>query len=284
MARESHSRTTARRTSCVSSSGDAAGRRGDVVRSIVAQGARRAARVLAGALLAVALGVGCTSLSQEGVIVLRQGQLLLTPRDAPPPDDQPGWVPVDLPDIWTMNRRRVATAGWYRFMLRLGHAPDDLWAVYLPGVGMNAAVYVNGELVGDGGPFAPEIARNWNRPLYFTVPAGLLRAGSNVVAVRLATPPSSPGLLQAVALGPDRVLRRTWEWRVLEQVTVAQVVCAATLVMALLVGVLFLPRDRTGEFRWFVAGMLLWALWGLDVLLRRPPFPTPVWEWSTQTA
>src|SRR5262249_61912483 len=51
-----------------------------------------------------------------------------------------------------------------------------------------------------------------------------------------------------------------------------------------LVGVLFLPRDKTGEYRWFVAGMLLWTLTALDTLLRHPPLPTPVWEWTTQTA
>ena len=54
--------------------------------------------------------------------------------------------------------------------------------------------------------------------------------------------------------------------------------------MALLIGVLFLPRDHTGEYRWFVAGMLLWALPALDTLLRHPPLPTPIWEWTTQTA
>src|SRR5262249_23830593 len=38
------------------------------------------------------------------------------------------------------------------------------------------------------------------------------------------------------------------------------------------------------EYRWFVAGMLLWTLTALDTLLRPPPLPTPVWEGTTQTA
>jgi hypothetical protein len=42
-------------------------------------------------------------------------------------------------------------------------ASGELWAVYLPRVAMNVAVYVNGELVGDGGAFAPHLARKPRR-------------------------------------------------------------------------------------------------------------------------
>ena len=115
-----------------------AGRR-DVVRSIVEQGARRINRPLAGVLLVATLAGGCASLSHEGVTFVGRGQLLLASRDTPPPDDAPGWVSVELPDIWTIARRRLGTAGWYRFTLPLEQAPRDLWGIYLPRVGMNAA-------------------------------------------------------------------------------------------------------------------------------------------------
>jgi signal transduction histidine kinase len=230
------------------------------------------------------VGAGCTSLPDRDVVVVRHGELLLDASPTPPPGDRPGWETVALPDTWTIERRRVGTAGWYRFTFSTAIAPSELWGVYLPRVAMNVAVYVNGGLVGDGGPFAPDLARNWNRPLYFTVPAELVRAGPNEVLVRLATPRSSPGFLQALVLGPDRLVAHSWRWRWLAEVTTAQLGFAATLAMAALLTVLYGRRDPTGEYRWFIAGMLLWAYTSLDALVRDPPLPTPVWEWSTQTA
>jgi signal transduction histidine kinase len=235
------------------------------------------------ALLAV-VGAGCTALPNPEVVVIHHGELLIDPAPALPPPDRPGWETVALPDTWTIERRRVGTAGWYRFTFRTAMVPSELWGVYLPRVGMNAAVYVNGELVGDGGPFTPDLARNWNRPLYFTVPAELVRAGSNEVLIRLETPRSSPGFLQGLVLGPDRLVARSWRWRWFAEVTAAQLGVAATLAMAALLTVLYGRRDPTGEYRWFIAGMLLWAYSSLDALVRDPPLPTPAWEWSTQTA
>src|SRR5262249_891928 len=73
-------------------------------------------------------------------------------------------------------------------------------------------------------------------------------------------------------------------WRWFAEVTAAQIGFAATLAMAVLLAVLYGRRDPTGQYRWFVAGMLLWAYSSLDALVRDPPLPTSVWEWSTQTA
>ena len=44
------------------------------------------------------------------------------------------------------------------------HAPTTAYAVYLPRVSMNAAVYVNGLLVGSGGSFDEPVARNCGQP------------------------------------------------------------------------------------------------------------------------
>ena len=95
------------------------------------------------AFLAV-VGAGCTSRTDPEVVVIRHGELLIDPTPAPPPADRPGWEAVALPDTWAIERRRVGTAGWYRFTFRTAMAPSELWGVYLPRVSMNAAVYVNG--------------------------------------------------------------------------------------------------------------------------------------------
>lgn len=52
-----------------------------------------------------------------------------------------------LPDDWA-GRRVGARQGWYRIELPLNVPPNRQWAVYMPSVNMNAAVYLNGELLG----------------------------------------------------------------------------------------------------------------------------------------
>jgi hypothetical protein len=83
--------------------------------------------------------------------------------DAPPPDAA-AWTPQTFPDNWNQSRRGIGGTVWYRFDYRIDD-PALAYAVYLPRVSMNAAVYVNSLLIGTGGSFSEPVARNWNRPL-----------------------------------------------------------------------------------------------------------------------
>lgn len=205
-------------------------------------------------LAAAATLAACRLPTDPEVVEVREAQLLLDASPTPPPADRPGWASRTLPDLWPAARRRVATHGWYRARVRLEAAPEALWAVYLPRVNMNAAVWVNGQLVGDGGRFDDPVSRNWNRPLFFAVPAGLLRAGDNTVDVRLACNRTGPGALTPFRLGPAATLRPAWEWRTLAQVTLAQVIGAATLALGLLLTVVFWRRDPRRTHRWAALG------------------------------
>ncbi|NJN46537.1 MAG: hypothetical protein HC808_08720 [Candidatus Competibacteraceae bacterium] len=111
-----------------------------------------------------------------------------------------------LPHDWAQNPP-LQDHLWYRTILDLNVPPNRLWGVYLPTVNMNAAVYLNGELLGDGGDFADPVARNWNRPLYFSIPNGLLLPGENEIHVRIKADPRQDGLLEQLYLGPDHELR-----------------------------------------------------------------------------
>jgi hypothetical protein len=131
----------------------------------------------------------------------------------PPADDAPGWESVKLPDYWGIAIRRQHLEGWYRGTVHLADAPRELWAVFLPRIGQNVAVWVNHELVGDGGPFTEPLPRNWNRPQLYSVPSRLLHAGDNVVHVRIRTHPGAPGYLRAIYVGPARELGPVFELR-----------------------------------------------------------------------
>src|SRR5262249_36848039 len=143
-------------------------------------------------------------------LTIRAARLSLGAAETPPDSPTAGTVET-LPDIWGTARRREAIEGWYVAEVDLPHSPGELWVVYLPGVALNAAVVVNGTAVGSGGRFGAPLARNWNRPLFFTVPPGILRAGPNEVAVRLATTIGAPGVLAPFTLGPEHLLRPLFE-------------------------------------------------------------------------
>lgn len=251
----------------------------------MANGNRRIGWRRALAVAALVWLAGCGAGPGDGAIVLEQGFVLDGPSARCPPADAPGWRPVRLPDPWLSGRRGAATAGWYRFTVTLPQAPDELWAIFLPRVGMNAAAYVNHEFVGDGGPLvAPRLSRNWNRPLFFTVPAMLLHAGPNTIAVQLEMSLSSPGFLAPVVIGPARAVAPMWRWRYLLQITAAEIALAMTLLTATVLAVIYVRRDPSAQYRWLFLAVLLWAPGTLDTLVRDPHLPTRLWEWGCQTA
>ncbi len=204
--------------------------------------------------------------------------------EAPPPADEPGWSAKPLPDLWEVARRRRTRQGWYRAEVTLAQVPEDLWALYLPRLCMNGAVYVNGVLVGDGGRFTEPVARNWARPFLFTVPSRLLVPGTNTIAVRLKVPETAPGFLRPIQFGPRLSLEPNYRFRFVSQITVAQVVAVTTLMTASLIGLVYYRRYPLRAHRYFTAGILLWGWTSFDTFVRDIPVSSRLWEWSTQTA
>jgi signal transduction histidine kinase len=237
------------------------------------------------AILGCLLLSACGERIPEGVVSVERADLHLGGEmTAPPPADGPGWTSVTLPDLWRSVRRRVAVAGWYRMAFDLPAAPDELFALYFARPGMNLAVYVNGAFVGDGGRFTEPIARNWNRPLFFPVPARLLVAGPNRVDVYQQTNPSSPVLVSRMLVGPERLVRPLWEWRFLTQVTLAEVAAVLTVVVGLLVGIVYSRLGEVVAYRWLTLGFVLLGVAEVNSFARDIPFPTRVWEWTQAVA
>lgn len=195
----------------------------------------------------------------------------------PPSDEAPEWRLATLADDW-WQRRPDAREGWYRIDVEFRVAPDRLWAIYLPTVSMNAAVRLNGELLGSGGSFEPVAARNWSRPLYFRVPNTLLRPGRNVLHVRVKASPPGTGLLGRVYAGPDAMLRPSFRRREIFEVTAPLVITVATAVMgAAMLLVWLLRRERV--YGWFGLGCLVWAARNLNLLVVHTTLPATFWDW-----
>lgn len=233
-------------------------------------------------LSALAL-VACRGAPPEGVHEVRELSLRLV-EGAAPPGDGGSWQAIELPDLWGLERRARATEGWYRVDVALERTPDEVWAVFLPHVSLNAAVWVNGQPVGDGGPFQPRLARNFNRPLYFTVPAPLLVTGPNRIHVRLATTPGTIGRLDVFEVGPDRLLRGRYAWTTLGRAQLAVFVVVALGFVGFMTVLARRGAAHPGLAGWMSAALVLWACSALFLILREPPVPARLWEWINSQA
>lgn len=243
-------------------------------------------------LLLILLAAGaaaCEPAPGDGTVELRAAQRLTVavPQKGERP---PGAVAfatatsVQLPDRWPIALRTRASGAWYRAVVDLPEAPREPWAIYLPHVSMNAAAWVDGERVGSGGRMTPAPARNWNRPLLFVVPVGVLHAGPNVLDVQLGVQPTYPGLLGALFVGPERALRPAWEWRQLWQVTGVQLTVLLTAYWGLAGLLLWRLRGEPPGIGASALGCVLWSVAMLDSIVRVPPVPPLVWQWVMLSA
>lgn len=232
-------------------------------------------------LLALAVGDAARAATavalDDQVTRLDHAEFRLDPAATPPADSVPSQA-VRLPDIWPMARYAQGDNGWYRFTVTRAQPPTERWGVYIPRLIMNAAVYVNGEFIGDGGGFADPLARNWARPLYFQVPDRLWRVGANRLDIRLRSNPGS-GLLGTVMIGPQTVLQPRYEGVYFFQTQLSAGLFVVTLGVAFFTFSLWLKRRNDTQYLWFAVSAFAWAILSLNSFIRIIPLSSFSWDW-----
>lgn len=131
-----------------------------------------------------------------------------------------GWEPADLPENWESAGLQVDGVVWYRREVTL---PAD-WAGQSLTLNLTAIddfdqTFFNGQAVGKT---YKETQNSWQQPRNYTVPGPLVKAGRNVIAVRIfdnngggGFAPSKDPMQIAPAQGGDPIdLRGTWQYRI----------------------------------------------------------------------
>ena len=244
--------------------------------------ARTVCRATLLALLTIAALTSQSSLSFAAVRLLTTESL--HDNAAQPPPDAAAWQPQTLPDYWNISRPGIGGTVWYRLDFQVDDATTAVYAVYLSRVSMNGAVYVNGLLIGAGGSFNEPVARNWNRPLYFLVPPGLLRDGVNRVHVRVRGYPGLDGGLSAPLLDTDANLADGYDRALFRQIILAQTTSILIGAVGLFMLLIWIRRRQDAAFGYFGGASLLWAFYTADLYVRDIPFPTFYWELATRSA
>ena len=201
-----------------------------------------------------------------------------------PPPDAAAWTPQALPDNWNISRSGIGGTVWYRFAFRIADPGAAVYAIYLPRVSMNGAVYVNGLLIGSGGSFAEPVARNWNRPLYFLIPPGLLKEGVNRVHIRVRGYPDLDGGLTAPMIDADTELSAEYERALFWRIILAQTTSLLIVAVGIFMLMLWARRRQDAAFGHFGFASLLWAFYTADLYVRDIPVPTFYWELAIRSA
>lgn len=185
--------------------------------------------------------------------------------------------PISLPHNWS----RVGFTGnnaWYLAKLKLNVPPNRLWGIYIPSVGANAAVYLNGHLLGNGGKMTAPLTRNDYRPLYFTIPNGTLKPAVNEIAINLVSDPAGRGFISPLFLGPDQTLGPTYKRSYFIRVTIVQFIAISLVVSMFYVGVLAF-KTRDSIYAYFAATLGSSWLFDTAVLYIGSPISGWIMDW-----
>jgi signal transduction histidine kinase len=185
-------------------------------------------------------------------------------------------APISLPDDWR-RRGYEAREAVYEHRFVATAPPAEPWAVYVESLGMNAEVLLNGRPVGDAGRMEDPVRRNWARPLLFDLVPSSVRAGENVLRVRVASDEPHFGFLGNVYVGPIDRLMPAYDARYALKVTAVWIITACQVLVALFTAALWLRWRDEESYGWFAVATIAWAATHLSLLVTDPPLRSAAW-------
>ena len=228
-------------------------------------------------------GLACGQATTESdktpsLIKLEQAQFLASNAATPPPASAQ-WQSLKLPDLWKLNHAQLSGAAWYRFDFDYPNMQEQqLYALYLSRLSLNAEAILNGTRIGSGGSFSEPVARHWNRPLLFTLPPATLKPYGNVLYVRLIAPPHSQGMLYAPEIDVLQHLQPRFERATFVRITLNQTSSLLIVGIGLLMLSLWWRRKQDTAYGLFGVAAFVWAMQSLNFYIITAPLPTSQWE------
>ncbi len=192
------------------------------------------------------------------------------------------WKDVSLPDSW-YDRHQNTQQTWYQANIQIKEFSDDVWAIYLPSVTHNAAVYINGFWVGQGGSFDEPLSRNHNEPLLFSFSSKLLQNGNNRINIRVKTTFHEQGFLDEFYFAPREQLYDAYRWKYFVRVEVIEWLSVAMYSMAIILFFFWLIRPKDSVYAIFSLELFFWATHNLNLIVNNIPVSTRLWEAMTIT-
>ena len=188
--------------------------------------------------------------------------------------------PVTLPDEWARTRPGYTGAVWYRIdlpSLPLPTAGEPL-ALLIEQVCSNLEVHLNGHLLHSGGRMQTPLTNHCNHPQLVTLPAALLKAQDNVLALKVAGHARAgsgsrqrAGGLSDLFIGPQPALAARHAALTALQVSAPQAVSATLLLTGGFMFVLGFINRRESHLAYFGALCVGWAVLNTRLWVRDTP-------------
>lgn len=190
-----------------------------------------------------------------------------------------GWVPVTLPDTWTLRWPGRGGEVWYRIDWDRGCGTGAAEAAALSPVAlgidvmsMAGEVYSNADLLWRDASLVEPLSHSWNIPRWWLLPASSLHEGVNTVWVRVVgLAELSPGLGH-VRLGSPAAVEAEHASRLWRQRTAYVITAGLSTAMGCLFLVVWAMRRAEHAYGWYALMSLCWVLY-LYTLLATSPWP-----------
>jgi len=192
------------------------------------------------------------------------------------------WQRISLPDDWYKNHQR-ADQIWYRTQINIEKIQAGIWAIYLPSVTHNAAVFINKIWVGQGGKFSEPVSRHHNAPLLFEFSSELLKLGLNQIDIKVKTSFYEQGLFDQFYLAPSEQLKYAYSWKHFVRVDLIQWVTVAMYLLSLIIFVFWVARPQDSIYGLFSLELFIWASHNLNLFVSEIPVSVRIWEAMTMS-
>jgi signal transduction histidine kinase len=224
-------------------------------------------------------GYGQEDYEQENqlLILTEFERLYIDDRTSPPEDLSQGWQAVVLKELWPLRTRLQHREAWYRSRFKAEKIAANT-ALFIPRISANASIWINGEEIGNTGSFDEPLPRNWNHPVYFSVPRQLLNSGDNLLHIRLKTDIRRTGMLFEVSLGDASILRPIYNRSYFAKVTASKILTAALAVAVTIILVFYFSTQLPKSYLWFALGTGTWTLFSFGFFVKNPIVPDGLWD------
>jgi signal transduction histidine kinase len=223
-------------------------------------------RILAACLLAWTL-----TLAAHAAVPLREFDYFPAYISADPPPA--GMAGERNTGLIAVKPPRTNDHRWLRARFVLPAAPGDVQALYVSGANRGVTVFVNRVQVGSTSVSDAE-SFGWNYPIFFTIPASLLKAGENTVDLRLTLTRAGYGSIRGVRMGGYAELKPLYDRILFWRVTGPQLTTLIAVLFGSIALLIFARRRDESIYGWFAAAAMLGALRNAHLYVS-----LPVSEW-----
>ncbi|MBC7436605.1 MAG: ATP-binding protein [Bdellovibrionales bacterium] len=213
-----------------------------------------------------------------GVTRITSARFIKTSELEAPPEADPRWRTVHLPDNWQVSNPGQSGHGWYEVRFDVQALPQQPWSVYLPSVSTTYQLFINGSETGGTGGSDNEFPRTMGTPQIDPVAPQLLKAGSNRLTLRLRVATNLRGGLGPVSIGPRAQVEPIYDDDQFQRVTLPRSLNIALIFAGMLVFLLWLRRPAESIYGYFAALAVLWSIRNFHYTTSFAVIPTRLWE------